>query len=199
AAHPRSGRHGRRPAARLPRRAGRAGRDRRAARAGARPGPHPLARGAHARRGAPADRAAAALAIVEQQRRRGGPLSRVSLVLLELGGAFTAAVAVAEGRIVDGVGGSAGPLGFRAAGALDGEVAYLAGEVSKAMLFRGGAADVAGWDERAAAAERLAHPAGRRSKWPARRWSRARSGRLSPWRSPCPPRRSSCCRGGSPA
>jgi predicted butyrate kinase (DUF1464 family) len=102
---------------------------------------------------------AAALAIVEQQRRRGGPLSHISLVLLELGGAFTAAVAVAEGRIVDGVGGSAGPLGFRAAGALDGEVAYLAGEVSKAMLFRGGAADVAGWDERAAP-ERLAHPAG---------------------------------------
>jgi predicted butyrate kinase (DUF1464 family) len=103
---------------------------------------------------------AAALAIVEQQRRRGGPLSRISLVLLELGGAFTAAVAVAEGRIVDGVGGSAGPLGFRAAGALDGEVAYLAGEVSKGMLFRGGAADVAGWDERAAAPERLAHAAG---------------------------------------
>src|SRR6266480_1190468 len=58
-----------------------------------------------------------------------------------------AAVAVAAGRIVDGVGGSAGPLGFRAAGALDGEVAYLAGEVPKALLFRGGAASIAGWDE----------------------------------------------------
>src|SRR6266571_4462232 len=56
---------------------------------------------------------AAALAIDEQARRFARPLADVSLVLLELGGAFTAAVAVAGGRIVDGVGGSSGPLGFR--------------------------------------------------------------------------------------
>src|SRR5438034_1195011 len=56
----------------------------------------------------------AALAIDEQARRFARPLADVSLVLLELGGAFTAAVAVAGGRIVDGVGGSSGPLGFRA-------------------------------------------------------------------------------------
>src|SRR6266566_3570873 len=53
----------------------------------------------------------------------------------------------------------AGPLGFRAAGALDGEVAYLAGDVPKALLFRGGAATVAGWDETTASPERLAQPA----------------------------------------
>lgn len=100
---------------------------------------------------------AVALAVSEQARRSARPLSKVSLVLLELGGAFTAAIAVAGGRIVDGVGGSAGPLGFRAGGALDGEVAYLAGQVSKALLFRGGAAAVAGWDE-TASPERLAHP-----------------------------------------
>src|SRR5229473_3735191 len=111
---------------------------------------------------------AVALAVSEQARRVGSPLSDVSFVLLELGGAFTAAVAVAAGRIVDGVGGSAGPLGFRAPGALDGEVAYLAGEVQKALLFHGGAAAVAGWDERTGqrgewretgAVERFAHPA----------------------------------------
>src|SRR2546426_1117452 len=101
---------------------------------------------------------AVALAVSDQGRRLGSPLSNVSLVLLELGGAFTAAVAVAAGRIVDGVGGSAGPLGFRAAGALDGEVAYLAGEVPKALLFRGGAVSIAGWDETTASPERLAHP-----------------------------------------
>src|SRR6266480_842415 len=94
---------------------------------------------------------AVALAVSDQARRLGSPLSNVSLVLLELGGAFTAAVAVAAGRIVDGVGGSAGPLGFRAAGA-------LAGEVAKALLFRGGAASIAGWDETTALPERLAHP-----------------------------------------
>src|SRR5947207_746677 len=75
------------------------------------------------------------------------------------GGAFPAAVAVAGGRIVDGAGGSAGALGFRARGALDGEVAYLAGTVSKALLFRGGATTVAGWKEGSEPVERLAHPA----------------------------------------
>jgi predicted butyrate kinase (DUF1464 family) len=101
---------------------------------------------------------AVALAVAEQARRLARPLAAVSLVLLELGGAFTAAVAVAEGQIVDGVGGSAGPLGFRAAGALDGEVAYLAGAVPKALLFRGGAAAAAGWDDAAGSPEQLAQP-----------------------------------------
>ena len=62
----------------------------------------------------------------------------MSFILLELGGAFTAAIAVDRGRIVDGLGGSSGPLGMRAAGALDGEVAFLAGSVTKRLLFAGG-------------------------------------------------------------
>jgi predicted butyrate kinase (DUF1464 family) len=85
---------------------------------------------------------AVALAIDEQCRRRACAPSDVSLILLELGGAFTAAIAVDGGRIVDGVGGSSGPIGWRAAGAWDGEVAYLAGHVTKAMLFRGGAESI---------------------------------------------------------
>src|SRR5438477_459826 len=89
---------------------------------------------------------AAALAIDEQARRGSRSLRDVSLLLLELGAAFTAALAVAEGQIVDGVGGSAGPLGFRASGGLDAEVAFLAGSVPKSLLFGGGAASVAGWD-----------------------------------------------------
>ena len=90
-----------------------------------------------------------ALALQElTRRRRGGssdpPYSDVSFILLELGGAFSAAVAVDGGRIVDGVGGSSGPLGMRAAGALDGEVAFLAGSVTKSLVFSGGADAVAG-------------------------------------------------------
>ena len=77
---------------------------------------------------------AAALAVAQQAERGSRPIAQVSLVLLELGGAFTAVIAVGGGKIVDGVGGSSGPLGFRAAGALDGEVAFLAGSVSKAMF-----------------------------------------------------------------
>jgi predicted butyrate kinase (DUF1464 family) len=101
---------------------------------------------------------AAALAIDEQARRAGRPPRDVSLILIELGGAFSAALGVVEGRIVDGVGGSSGPLGFRAAGALDGEVALLAGPVSKSLLFGGGAAAVAGWDEHRAAPDALGNP-----------------------------------------
>lgn len=87
-----------------------------------------------------------ALAITEQVSRRGCAVRDVSLILLELGGAFTAALAVDSGAIVDGVGGSAGPIGFRAAGALDGEVAFLAGRITKDLLFRGGADTVRGSD-----------------------------------------------------
>jgi predicted butyrate kinase (DUF1464 family) len=88
----------------------------------------------------------AALAIADQTERRKTRPEDVSLVLLELGGAFTAGLAVDRGRIVDGLGGSSGPIGWRAAGALDGEVAFLAGEVTKEMLFQGGVATVAAHD-----------------------------------------------------
>jgi predicted butyrate kinase (DUF1464 family) len=81
---------------------------------------------------------AAALAIEQEHELTGRPLEAVSLIVLELGGAFTAAVAVRRGQIVDGVGGTSGPIGWRAAGALDGEVAYLAGRIDKGMLFTGG-------------------------------------------------------------
>jgi predicted butyrate kinase (DUF1464 family) len=99
---------------------------------------------------------AAALAIWEFAHRHGCDVQEASFILLELGGAFTAAVGVDHGVIVDGLGGTSGPLGARAAGALDGEVAYLAGSISKHLLFGGGAATVAGTLE--ASAESLAAP-----------------------------------------
>lgn len=81
---------------------------------------------------------AAALGIVDQAARDGTEPAASSFILVELGGAFTAALAVDGGRVVDGIGGTSGPIGGRSAGALDGEVAFLAGEVTKDMLFRGG-------------------------------------------------------------
>ena len=87
---------------------------------------------------------AAALAVWDQATRCGVEPVRTSFLLVELGGAFTAVLAVEGGRVVDGLGGSSGPLGYRAAGALDGEVAYLLGAMPKAALFTGGAAYVAG-------------------------------------------------------
>ena len=83
-----------------------------------------------------------ALAVREQAERRGCAITETAFILLELGGAFTAAIAVQDGRIVDGVGGSSGPMGLRGAGALDGEVAYLAGHVPKSMIFTGGVATI---------------------------------------------------------
>jgi predicted butyrate kinase (DUF1464 family) len=88
---------------------------------------------------------AAACAIVDQATRRAIPPHETAMILLELGGGFTAALAIDRGQIVDGVGGSSGPLGMRAAGALDGELAYLMGPaLRKRTLYSGGALDPAG-------------------------------------------------------
>lgn len=86
--------------------------------------------------------ASAALGIVDQAERLGIPYEETRFVSLELGGAFSAALAVDAGQIVDGFGGSAGPIGARACGALDAEVAYLiGGALSKRTVFSGGALD----------------------------------------------------------
>jgi predicted butyrate kinase (DUF1464 family) len=84
--------------------------------------------------------ASAALCIADQAGRLSVDFAETSFVMLELGGAFSAALAVDGGRIVDGLGGSAGPIGARACGALDAEVAYLiGGALSKRTVFSGGA------------------------------------------------------------
>jgi len=88
---------------------------------------------------------AAACAIADQAARLAIAPAQTSMILLELGGAFAAALAIAGGAIVDGMGGSSGPIGLRAAGALDGELAYLLGPaLRKDTLFTGGAIDPAG-------------------------------------------------------
>ena len=88
---------------------------------------------------------AAACAIVDQSARHRVAPHQTTMILLELGGAFTAALAIDEGRIVDGMGGSSGPLGMRAAGAMDGELAYLLGPaLRKRTLYSGGALDPTG-------------------------------------------------------
>jgi predicted butyrate kinase (DUF1464 family) len=88
---------------------------------------------------------AAACAIGDQATRRAIPPHETAMILIELGGGFTAALAVDRGQIVDGMGGSSGPLGMRAAGALDGELAYLLGPaLRKRTLYSGGALDPAG-------------------------------------------------------
>ena len=89
--------------------------------------------------------ASAALCIADQAHRLDVDYADTSLIVLELGGAFSAALAVDGGQVVDGLGGSCGPIGARAAGALDAEVAsLLAPTLSKATVFSGGALDPRG-------------------------------------------------------
>ena len=89
--------------------------------------------------------ASVALGIADQARRLGVDFAETAFVMLELGGAFSAALAVDGGRIVDGLGGSAGPIGARACGALDADAAYLLGAaLSKRTVFSGGALDPRG-------------------------------------------------------
>ena len=87
----------------------------------------------------------AALCIVDQAERLELPYEETSFILLELGGAFSAGLAIDAGQIVDGVGGSCAPIGARSCGALDAEVAYLLGPaLSKDTVFSGGALDPRG-------------------------------------------------------
>ncbi|MEA2271046.1 MAG: hypothetical protein QOC64_3656, partial [Solirubrobacteraceae bacterium] len=112
--------------------------------------------------------AGAALGIVDQAERLGIPYEETRFVMLDLGGAFSAAVAVDRGQIVDGVGGSAGPIGARACGALDAEAAYLiGGALSKRTVFSGGALDPDGRLDLAArgALERLREDPRARDGW----------------------------------
>jgi predicted butyrate kinase (DUF1464 family) len=112
--------------------------------------------------------ASAALGIADQAERLGLPYDETRFVLLELGGGFSAALAVDGGRIVDGMGGSAGPIGARACGALDAEAAYLiGGALSKRTVFSGGALNPDGALDLGAvgALERLRGDPGARDGW----------------------------------
>jgi predicted butyrate kinase (DUF1464 family) len=87
----------------------------------------------------------AALCIADQAGRLDVGYEETSFIMLELGGGFSAALAIDRGRIVDGLGGSCAPIGARSCGALDAEVAYLLGaSLSKQTVFSGGALDPRG-------------------------------------------------------
>jgi len=84
------------------------------------------------------------LAIQECSEVHGLSYDEVDLIVIEAGGAYTSLVAVREGRIVDGIGGSQGALGYMSHGRMDGEVAYLYGGFPKTRLFEGGVVDIVG-------------------------------------------------------
>jgi predicted butyrate kinase (DUF1464 family) len=85
-----------------------------------------------------------ALGVFDQARRHHLAYSDTSFIFVEVGGAYTAVMAVQDGQVVDGLGGSSGGPGYYALGAVDGELAYLLGQFPKAVLFSGGVAYMAG-------------------------------------------------------
>lgn len=84
----------------------------------------------------------ATLGIWDQSRRYELNYDETSFILLEIGFGYTAAIAVENGQIVDGIGGTTGREAFISLGGMDGELAYLMGEFDKTLLFQGGASSL---------------------------------------------------------
>lgn len=76
--------------------------------------------------------------------------SEASFILVEIGFAYTAAIAIEKGNVIDGIGGTSGNLGYVGMGTMDGELSYALSNsldnFSKMILFSGGAAFLAGID-----------------------------------------------------
>ena len=92
----------------------------------------------------------AILAVRDQAKRLAINYSQTNFIVVEVGFAYTSAMAVKNGQIVDAMAGTAGFPSFLGMGFLDGELVYgLANTIvdfPKVMLFAGGAAAVAGFD-----------------------------------------------------
>jgi len=85
--------------------------------------------------------------IKDQSERLNIPFNKTSFVYVELGYGFTAVISVKDGRIIDGIGGTNGGLGFLACGGLDAEIAIrLKPPMTQDIVFRGGIKDFVGED-----------------------------------------------------
>jgi predicted butyrate kinase (DUF1464 family) len=69
-----------------------------------------------------------------------------NFIMVEIGYGFTAVLAIENGQIIDGIGGS-NIMGFRACGSLDGELAYLIKKIHKENIYKGGVASIAGFSD----------------------------------------------------
>lgn len=88
-----------------------------------------------------------ALGIYDQARHHKIGYQETSFIYVEVGGAYTAVMAVKGGKVVDGLGGTLAGPGYYSLGSMDGELAYLLGSFHKRLLFTGGVAYMAGQPE----------------------------------------------------
>jgi predicted butyrate kinase (DUF1464 family) len=86
-----------------------------------------------------------ALGIKDQSERLGISFRETSFIYVEMGYGFTATIAIEGGKIVDGIGGTNGSIGFLACGGMDAEIAIrLKPPLTQDIVFRGGVRDFVG-------------------------------------------------------
>ena len=76
-------------------------------------------------------------AVINQIKRVNITYDKTSFLLVEIGSGFTSLVFVDHGKIVDGIGGTTGPLGIRSRGCVDGELVLLDNQ-NKSSIYSGG-------------------------------------------------------------
>jgi len=88
-----------------------------------------------------------ALGIRDQCERWNTSFDESSFIYVEMGYGFTAVIGVESGKIVDGIGGTNGALGFIASGGMDAEIAIrLKPPLTQDIIFRRGLRDFVGRD-----------------------------------------------------
>ncbi|MDP8227143.1 MAG: DUF1464 family protein [Candidatus Celaenobacter polaris] len=88
-----------------------------------------------------------ALGIKDQSERLNIPFNKTSFIYAEIGYGFTVVIAVENGRIIDGIGGTNGSLGFLGGGGMDVEIAIrLKPPLTQEIVFQGGIKDFVGID-----------------------------------------------------
>jgi predicted butyrate kinase (DUF1464 family) len=83
-----------------------------------------------------------ALAMRDQAESHSINYQETSFIVAEMGYAFSAVIAVQDGMIVDGLGGTSGGPGFITMGSIDAELAIRLGNFPGIVLFSGGAKDM---------------------------------------------------------
>jgi len=86
-----------------------------------------------------------ALGIKDQSERLNISFEEACFIYVEIGYGFTATMAVEGGKIIDGIGGTNGSIGFLACGGMDAEIAIrLKPPLTQEIVFKGGIKDFVG-------------------------------------------------------